>query len=283
MSTVRRSNILPFTKLWHYPLKFHNSITNRRKQLNLVLLSSKFYPLQFFLWTYFTWIMNGYRANKTFTLVWKFCKRGKIKPSNGISWWLYHYLQADVRLAISLYSKYLRYFQSHGHYFVFNHLAHQMIHMLEDCLAFGCGLGFISAYTFENYLGIIKRVQSHIFMIYATIRTLNELCHSFHEVDARLKEACPEADWKAGEPMPLLECRFRGCWLNEPIFFDGSVRRRGYVPARAQGNQEVWKNRYSAQHYWLRVRMSWGEDHDAFLRFHLEGLVRVRKKEKFFL
>ena len=42
-NTVRRSNILPLTKLSPCPLEFHNSVKNRRRELNLVSLSPKCY------------------------------------------------------------------------------------------------------------------------------------------------------------------------------------------------------------------------------------------------
>ena len=44
-STVRQSNIIPFTKLSHCLLKFYNSVINTHIELNLVSLSLKLYPL----------------------------------------------------------------------------------------------------------------------------------------------------------------------------------------------------------------------------------------------
>ena len=63
--TMRRSNILPFTKLSHCSLKFHNSVKNRHRELKLVVLSLKFYPQQRFVRMFFFSWMNDYRANET--------------------------------------------------------------------------------------------------------------------------------------------------------------------------------------------------------------------------
>lgn len=66
--------------------------------------------------------------------------------------------QADIDLARTKIRSYCQYFLSLKEYQVFTYLMHLMLHICDDAERFRCGLGYISAYMFENFLAIFPKV-----------------------------------------------------------------------------------------------------------------------------
>lgn len=71
---------------------------------------------------------------------------------------VFNVLQADIDLARIKFRAYARYFIEKEKFYVFTYLGHLMLHICDDAERFRCGLGYISAYMFENFLAIFPKV-----------------------------------------------------------------------------------------------------------------------------
>lgn len=72
---------------------------------------------------------------------------------------LFVIMQVDVDDARHMFKTYLNFFLVRDRFHVFTFLAHKLTHICDDVELYECGLGYNSAYPFENDMALLPKVK----------------------------------------------------------------------------------------------------------------------------